>query len=550
MRAALIPILFPRRLTGGLALLGGAGTGFPAEPQGLGIDFTTVDGLASVAVKDTTTPGNNLSNAPADSFLTQSGTSPKLVLWSDGLYRWSPHNLFVNSTSSPATQNVTLITGATYTYGVTGSGSLAGTVGASGTASAGSPVTFVATGTSGTFTVTGSLTTMQINRGSTLTTPYHATGAAAWFGVPIEYGGGFYGLSETVATNPFTGAEDATDGAWSKENVTATGNTTVGPDGAQTADTITEDTTTAVHNVYRSLAVTANVNYTLSRILKAGTRRYAALGWSDGTNGAYAVFDLQLGVVSSSAAIASGTLVGSTIAAVGGNGYYRVTLTAKVNNTAMYAVLSLANAGSYTPDAFGRQSYLGTSATIFVGLAQLDLGNVATSLIPVFSTAVTRAVDNINAATTTFPFSATAGLLVVGGRTAKGGGLDQTLWSFDDGTANERIRVYRPTADGHLHVQVTDGGVDQADIDLGVLADDTDFTAGLSWAANSIKASLNGGAVTTDATASLPTMTTLHTGRAGTAGSEWNGRIRKGMYAPRVPASDAELQTLQTRVVA
>ena len=98
--------------SGGISVTGvnvtGAGGLFGAnallagESQGLGIDFTYPSsganaGLGSVAVKDTTHPANNLSNATADSFLTQSGTSPKFVEQQSGLYGWTPHNLFLQS---------------------------------------------------------------------------------------------------------------------------------------------------------------------------------------------------------------------------------------------------------------------------------------------------------------------------------------------------------------------------------------------------------------------------------------------------------------------
>ncbi len=66
----------PPAAIGALALLTG-------ETNGFAIDATTAGG--TVAVIDTGTPANNLSNVPiASSNLVQSGTSPKYVLWNDG----------------------------------------------------------------------------------------------------------------------------------------------------------------------------------------------------------------------------------------------------------------------------------------------------------------------------------------------------------------------------------------------------------------------------------------------------------------------------------
>src|SRR3990167_11000386 len=88
-----IPVILGFRPKGGLGLIYG-------EAQGLGIDFTDSlgnAGLGSVAVRDTATPANNLSNVPAGDFLTNSGTSPKLVRNAAGTYVWTPHNLQVQS---------------------------------------------------------------------------------------------------------------------------------------------------------------------------------------------------------------------------------------------------------------------------------------------------------------------------------------------------------------------------------------------------------------------------------------------------------------------
>jgi hypothetical protein len=167
-----------RSAAGGAA---GAAALLAGETDGFAADFSYGTDAQRVAVK----VAGVVTEYTLDGFFSNSGTGPKQVFDSSGALIWSPHNMFLNS-AVPVTQSVSLVTGQNYTMTVTGSGSLAGTVGASGTASAGSPATFTATGASGTFTKTGTLTTMQLNRGAVATT-YLATTAAIRNGLAVDY---------------------------------------------------------------------------------------------------------------------------------------------------------------------------------------------------------------------------------------------------------------------------------------------------------------------------------------------------------------------------
>ena len=176
-----------------------------------------------------------------DAFYANAGTSPKMVWNSSGTLVWAPHNLFLNS-GVPATQTVTTIVGEQYTVRVTGTGSLAGTSGASGTVTSAATHTYTATGTSSIWTLTGSLTTIQINRGSTAT-DYLATTGTRRYAAAVDYdqttlaGRGL--LVEPAATNLVLYGSDFTQTAWTKSNLTAVF-TATGPTGtANTASTLT-----------------------------------------------------------------------------------------------------------------------------------------------------------------------------------------------------------------------------------------------------------------------------------------------------------------------
>ena len=70
----------------------------------------------------------------------------------------------------------------------------------------------------------------------------------------------------------------------------------------------------------------------------------------------------------------------------------------------------------------------------------------------------------------------------------------QVLAQWDDGTENERLRVERNPA-GEMHVIATTAGGADTDLNLGTVADDTDFAVALRAVAGDFGASLDGAAV-------------------------------------------------------
>lgn len=179
-----------------------------AETQGIAIDFTDSSLLAStgfngsVSIKDTGTPANNYDGTPGGR-LTYTGTV-KLTRQSDGVYRHQAHNLFLNS-STPATQTVTVVAGASYKVSITGSGQIALSDATSATVTAGSPATFTAGTANLVCTVSGGPSTAHIRR-TPCDDTYIAAGASSNFGLPFEWdtSGVLQGiLVEQSATNLF-----------------------------------------------------------------------------------------------------------------------------------------------------------------------------------------------------------------------------------------------------------------------------------------------------------------------------------------------------------
>jgi hypothetical protein len=163
------------------------------------------------------------------------------------------------------------------------------------------------------------------------------------------------------------------------------------------------------------------------------------------------------------------------------------------------------------------------SPRIFIGSAndeiyiygfQLEAGASLTSYIPTTAAAVTRNADVATITGTNFSDWWQAGL---GGATVQA--LPSTvsgirpLIQFDDGTANEIIALRGNTTNPELYI--VDGGAPQAQIDAGTIAANIAYSLTGWWQTNDCKARKDSGAVVTDTTATIPTVTQARLGSDG-----------------------------------
>jgi hypothetical protein len=148
-------------------------------------------------------------------------------------------------------------------------------------------------------------------------------------------------------------------------------------------------------------------------------------------------------------------------------------------------------------------------------MPQVEAGTFSTSYIPTTVLQVTR---NVDVATITGENFSNFW------QTSKGGAQVQTIPStvsgirplvqFDDGTANEIIALRGNAADPELYI--IDGGTPQAQLDAGTIAANTAYSLTGWWATNDCKARQDSGAVVTDTTATIPTVTQMRIGSDGT----------------------------------
>ena len=184
------------------------------------------------------------------------------------------------------------------------------------------------------------------------------------------------GVIKTATTNLLTYSEQFDNAAWSVARCTISANTTTSPDGATTADTIVEDTTSNSHPVYRTVAGLANATaYTASVYIKASARSKARIALANTAFAANVYVDFDLTAVTATASNATGTIVAV------GNGWYRCTATA--------TTVAAASGDIYIQplNAAGAASYLGTGVNaLFIWGAQLEQSSTVGEYIPTTST--------------------------------------------------------------------------------------------------------------------------------------------------------------------
>ena len=337
-------------------------------------------------------------------------------------------------------------------------------------------------------------------------------------------------LIEEQRTNLIGNSEDlqnyATTGA-------ITQNSTVAPDGTMTADTLTMDVGSGEYRI-RSFPGAITSAFTASIYAKKGTHRYLQLRTNGG--GGWANFDLETGS-SSAYSGASASIFNA------GNGWYRCCCTYAASSPNNHSVSMVSSMTSGYPEFI---TGTGTESFFMWGY-QIEVGSFATSYIKSNSgSTTTRSADVCqisgadfssfwNASEGSFALEADSiGFASTGSNrffyAAQSGGV--AFYSLDiDPTLGLEYRVVNSSLQAQLtHTQPN----------AGVL-----FKHSLSYKVNDFASSLNGSAVATDTSGTLPTATSLGVGYFPGFNQHGNCHISRLRYYPvRLP--NATLQVLST----
>lgn len=304
-------------------------------------------------------------------------------------------------------------------------------------------------------------------------------------------------LVEEGRTNLHLRSQEFDNAAWTKTAVTLTADDAVAPDGTQTADKIleTNTTTSAILNALALTVVSAST-YTITRYIK----RNASVRWvrllagdSAAGNTARAWFDIENGVVGSTATTGSGWSVASTpqIESLS-NGFYRIIFSVVTSGTSMIVQINSADAdGSATRNS---------NASYWLWGAQAELGAFATSYIPTTTVAIARAADVISGSGR-----------VLTGIGASVGSIEVELAAIPNGVVAPVYLITKNTSIETLlrigsSTQITArvGGLQTASTTLGsgnyLGSSATATKSGVAWSGAGVSVVGNNGTVGTDAT--------------------------------------------------
>lgn len=349
-------------------------------------------------------------------------------------------------------------------------------------------------------------------------------------------------LIEEARTNICRYSSDLNNAAWSKTNVGFSSNAAISPDGTQNADSVSQINSTTFQFAAQTFSggTLANQTYTTSAFLKSNGAQYAYVSFlsdSDGNNWAAAVADIISGTITQTSNGASGTLTGSFIQSYG-NGWFRFGIIGSHTKTDGAILIGCSDTGTPVLSNYSLYTFAGNSTKgFYVYGGDVQLGAYPTSHIPTTTPAAVRNADVAVMTSTNFSswWTPTTGAVAVNARQSIVSGTSPWV-QFDDATANNIISVRGNTTNPELYIKAT---TDQAQIDAGTIAANTNYGLGAVWNTGAAAAALNGAAPVTGAPGTIPTVTQARLGCDGT--NYLNGWLQSVRYWPQTLLS-AEIQ--------
>jgi hypothetical protein len=349
-------------------------------------------------------------------------------------------------------------------------------------------------------------------------------------------------LIEGSRTNLLLRSEAFDNASWSKTAATVTADAAVAPDGATSADKIVESNTNALHAVTQSVTISAGSTVTHTVYAKAAERTAIQISLTDGaTNVAFLRFNLSTGAFIQAATVSGGSNFSAALSSAEAlpNGWYRIvmTITTAVVTTVVSNLILYNSASTYLGD--------GTSG-LYVWGAQLEVGAFPSSYIPTAGSTVTRSADDCSRSNADGFINNTESSMFAEFVHSYSDGVNAFgALTLSDGTNNERLVIRNSNATQSQGL-VIDGGSIVAS--PGGAAYTLGNAAKYAMAAklDDIALVAGGGSPSTDSSAAMPTVTTLHVGAgAPSASVPLFGIVKRIAYFPR-RISNANLQTITT----
>lgn len=332
-------------------------------------------------------------------------------------------------------------------------------------------------------------------------------------------------LSENDATNLVVYSNDLySRGATASNALLYTSNQAVGPDGSMSMTLLyiaaDRSYTTYVENprFYTAAVSTTKGNtYTYSLYAKYKNLQWIKLRFD--ASGAFkgANFDILNGVV--------GTVDSNYTASIEhvGNGIYRCSVTTTAPSAGILPAVHLLESNGSIGTIYANKG-------CYIYGEQVELSSYATSYIPTNGTTVTRTDDNLLYPLSTVLTQGKGSLYCEFKFTSVNASACPHVFSLNDGTANNRIRVFL-TENLRLYLNVHSAGSIVVDTYHTALTADTVHKVMVTYEDNNVSFYVDGALVSTDTLCTIPTsMTRVNVGSDRNGDNQLNGHVGNVKY--------------------
>lgn len=319
-------------------------------------------------------------------------------------------------------------------------------------------------------------------------------------------------LLEKQSTNICLYSEQFDNAAWDKINVTVTANNIISPDGTQNADKIEYTNSNNYFITYCTNSQT--ISYTISCYAKKGSTDLFSLRevFYFGSN---AKFDLTNGT------IVSDTTGTAKIQSVG-NGWYRCSITQAYTSGQTNMQWSFDNRLS--------------TGNLYLWGAQIEASTYITSYIPTTSTSVTRLADSCYKTGISSLIGQTSGAMFCEFNYYDNISGSMELVPMYIGAGAYSDGIYFDIYQDVLYLAIWVSASQQTLINCGALNAGKHKVA-VSYTANDIKVYLDGALIGSDNSASIPSMSQLNIGTAGSSTTVERYTFNQGLLFKRVLTS-------------
>ncbi|CAB4155016.1 hypothetical protein UFOVP653_59 [uncultured Caudovirales phage] len=363
-------------------------------------------------------------------------------------------------------------------------------------------------------------------------------------------------LVEEQRANLMTYSADFTNAIWAigdNGGAVVTADTDTAPDGTVSADTLNDNNASAILGRKNGIATTSGTSvYTASIFIKKNTSNCASIRVQL-SGGTAVTGELVVNTATGAAQWRTGVSGTSFTSTQINNGWFRYSVSITDNassNNSLSVEVRPAFASTYSPTID-----LAATGSIFAWGGQVEVGSFATSYIPTTTVSVTRAADLAVMTGTSFSnwYSQSAGTFIIefqsitNGKNSTGGNGFLFLYDIDNASTNNITLIASNGYGPGVESTIADAGVNQAVMRSSVaLADGLTKKHALAYAANDFAACVNGGAVLTDTSGTVPsgmTRLTLGAQNATVGVNNFTGYIQRIAHHSR-RLSNAELQSI------